>query len=364
VAIVVDYLNQRGGAEWVVAILHTMYPEAPIFTPIVDRANLWPQLRDADIRVSWMQRLPGLRQHFRKYFPLYPLAVEGFDLSGYDVVLSSSCAFGHGARAPAGAVHVCYCHTPARFVWDYENYVRRERIGGLGRRLLPRLVGRMRRWDLRAAQRPHHYVANSTAVADRIRRHYRRDSVVIPPPVEVSRFSASREVEDYYVALARLVPYRRIDLAVEAFNRLDLPLRVVGDGPARAVLERMAGPNVRFLGRRSDAEVSQLLARAQALVVPGAEDFGISLVEANAAGRPVVALRAGGALDTVAEGITGVTFSEQTAEALADAVRRQRRISWDPRGIRRHAEQYDVPVFQRRMGELMASALDRPRVLA
>jgi glycosyltransferase involved in cell wall biosynthesis len=346
---VADYLNQRGGAEWVVAILHTMFPTAPIFTPILDRASLWPPLADADIRVSWMQRLPGLRRHFRKYFLLYPLAVEGFDLSPYDLVVSSSCAFGKGARSTPHSVHVCYCHTPMRFVWDYDAYIRRERLNLAARMVLPPLIRWMRRWDVRTATRPQAYVANSTTVAQRIRTYYGRDALVIPPPVEARRFSIAERLEPYYVVVSRLQAYKRIDLAVDAFTRLGLPLRIVGDGPARPALERMAGPNITFLGRLPDRDVARTMAECQALVMPGLEDFGIAPLEANASGRPVLAFRGGGALDTVIEGVTGITFATQTADSVAAAVQEYRHRRWDAHAIRAHAEHYDVGVFRRRM---------------
>jgi glycosyltransferase involved in cell wall biosynthesis len=362
VAIVADYLNQRGGAEWVVAVLHTMFPAAPIFTPILDRASLWPPLADADIRVSWMQRLPGLQRHFRKYFLLYPLAVEGFDLSPYDLVLSSSCAFGKGARTAPGSLHVCYCHTPMRFVWDYEAYIRRERLNLAARVVLPPLIRLMRRWDLRTATRPHAYVANSATVARRIRTYYQRDALVIPPPVEARRFSVADRLEPYYLVVSRLQAYKRIDLAVDAFTRLGLALRVVGDGPARPALERMAGPNVAFLGRLPDRDVARAMAECQALVMPGLEDFGIALLEANAAGRPVLAFRGGGALDTVIEGVTGLTFAEQTADSLAAAVEEHRRRRWDAHALRAHAERYDVAVFRRRMHDFIDSLVAPPPV--
>jgi glycosyltransferase involved in cell wall biosynthesis len=299
--------------------------------------------------VSWMQRLPGLRRHFRKYFALYPLAVEGFDLSSYDLVVSSSCAFGKGARAAPDAVHVCYCHTPMRFAWDYEAYIAREAVGRIARSLLPPLIRLMRQWDVRTSAGPHAYVANSTTVARRIRSHYGRDATVIPPPVDVSRFALAARTEPYYLVVSRLQAYKRIDLAVKAFTQLGLPLRIVGDGPDRAALERLAGPNVRFLGRVSDRDVARMMAECQALVSPGLEDFGIASVEVNAAGRPVLAFRGGGALDIVVERLNGLTFAEATAEALVAAVEQHRHLRWDGRAIRKHADQFDVTVFRRRL---------------
>jgi glycosyltransferase involved in cell wall biosynthesis len=310
--------------------------------------------------------LPGLRRHFRKYFLLYPLAVERFDLSTYDVVVSSSCAFGKGARSAAHAVHVCYCHTPMRFVWDYEAYVRRERIGRLARLVLRVPIRWMRRWDLSTADRPDAYAANSTAVAGRIRTYYGRQAHVIPPPVDVHRFSIGDTQAPYYLVVSRLQAYKRIDIAVEAFTRLHVPLCIVGDGPAREALEAIAGPTVTFLGRLPDTDVARMMAECQALVMPGAEDFGIAPLEANASGRPVLAFRAGGALDTIVDGVTGLTFAEQTPEALAASVERHQRVRWDPHAIRHHAERYDVTVFRRRMAAFIedvisASASGAPR---
>jgi len=348
IAIVHDYLNQLGGAERVVAALHTIFPWAPIFTSIVDRQRLWPELRDADIRTSWMQRLPGLRKHFKKYLLLYPLVFERLDLRGFDVVISSSSAFARGTRRPPGGRHICYCHTPPRFLWDYPRYVEREEFGRATRTVLPAMVALLRVWDRRTAGRPDQYVANSTVVRDRIRRIYRREAIVVPPPVEVTRFRTASP-EGYYLIVSRLNPYKRIDLAVEAFDRLGLPLVVIGDGPARRSLEAMAGPTIRFLGHLPDSEVARYYAGCEAFVFPGEEDFGITVLEANASGRPVVAYRAGGVLDTVRDGVTGVLFDTPSAESLAEAVRRHRASRWESGVIRRHAESYGSDAFRERL---------------
>ncbi|MEJ7811824.1 MAG: glycosyltransferase [Gemmatimonadaceae bacterium] len=357
VAIVHDYLNQAGGAERVVGTLHEMFPDAPIYTTILRRDSLWPALRDADIRTSWMQRLPGLGRHFKKYLPLYPLAVESFDLGDYDLVISSSSAFGKGAVVRPGACHVCYCHTPMRFAWDYDRYVEREQFGRAVRTVLPLLVGHLRRWDFRTAGRPHTYIANSSVVAERIRQYYGRESEVIPPPVDVARFAPSPVDEDYYLIVSRLNPYKRVDLVVGAFSEMGRPLVVIGDGPDRAALERMAAPNVRFLGRLPDDDVARHYARCRGLIFPGEEDFGIVPLEANASGRPVIAYRAGGALDTVADGRTGVFFRDQTVGAIRDAVERCDAIRWDKAQLRRHAEGFAEGVFRARVLASLEHAL-------
>ncbi len=348
IAIVADYLNQRGGAEWVVGVLHELYPDAPIFTTIVDRSTLWPSLRNADIRPSWMQRLPGLGRHFRRYLPFYYLAIESLDLSAYDLVISNSCAFGLGARARPGGHHVCYCHTPARFIWEYRRYVAREPFGRLTHALLPGVIAALKRWDLAWSKRPDRFVANSRAVASRIEKCYGRKAAVIHPPVDIERFRPGGSGEDYYLVVSRLAAYKRIDLVVEAFNTLGAPLLVIGDGPQRVRLEQMARSNVRFAGWQSDAAVADAYQRCRALIFPGEEDFGIAVVEAAAAGRPTVAYRGGGALDTVVEDVTGVFFDAPDSEQLAEAVLRLEHRRWDARTIRAHAEQFGIGEFGRR----------------
>jgi glycosyltransferase involved in cell wall biosynthesis len=358
IALVHDYLNQRGGAERVLAVLHEMFPDAPIFTSVLDRSTLWPALRSADIRVSWMQRLPGIQRNFKRYLPLYPLVFERLDLSGFDLVLSSSSAFAKAVRAPRGGRHVCYCYTPARFLWSYDQYVEREEFGRFTRAALPWAIRLLRRWDLRTAARPSQFVAISTVVAERIRRIYGREAVIVPPPVDVERFRhLSGEPGNYYLIVSRLNAYKRLHLAVEAFNKLRLPLLIVGEGPHRPVLERRAGPTVRFLGQMNDIRVGKLLADCRALIFPGEEDFGITVLEANAAGRPVVAFRGGGALDTVDPDVTGVFFPEASADSLAEAVARSARISWDRGEIRRHASQFDVATFRDRMERLLRTVV-------
>lgn len=359
IAIVHDYLNQAGGAERVVGTLHTMFPEAPIFTTILDRASLWEVLRDADIRTSWMQKLPLLKRHFKAYLLFYPGAIERFDLREYDLVISSSSAFGKAAITRKDAVHVCYCHTPMRFVWDYERYMEREQYGSPVRAVLVPVLRRFRTWDVKTAVRPDQYVANSTVVADRIKRFYGRDSIIVPPPVAVQRFTPVEHAEDFYLIVSRLNPYKRVDLVVKAFNDLGRPLVIIGDGPDRAVLQRMAKPNITFLGRLPDPEVARYYARCRALLFPGDEDFGIVPLEANAAGRPVIAYKAGGALDTVVDGETGIFFCELTPESLTEAVLRAEVTTWDSPAIRRHAEDFAEPHFRERFMHVVEATVER-----
>ena len=359
VAIVHDYLNQTGGAERVVESFHRLWPDAPIFTTIADRDAMPASLRDADIRVSWMQRLPAWRRHFRAYLPLYPFAIEGLDLRGYDVIVSSSSAWGKAARAPAGAVHVCYCHTPMRWVWDYEHYVAREGFGSLTRLALPRVIAALRSWDVRTAARPTHIVVNSRVVQERVRRCWGRDSELLHPPVETGRFAVGSGMGEGHLVVSRLAHYKRIDLAVAAFTQLGLPLEIIGDGPARRSLEAMAGPTITFRGRVDDTGVARAMQDCRALVFPGEEDFGITPLEANACGRPVIAYRAGGATETVRDGITGVLFADQSAASLVDAVRRAADIRWDAAVIRRHADTYSVASFEARFRAIVEREVRR-----
>ena len=341
VAIVHDYLNQAGGAERVVAELHKMFPQAPIYTTIVDRRTLWPALRDADIRTSWMQRLPGVPRYFKVYLPFYARAIEAFDLRAYDVVISSSSAFAKAAITHADATHVCYCHTPMRFGWDYDRYMERAGYARVTRALLPLLIQRLREWDVRTAGRPDAYVANSSSTANRIRRIYGRSSTIIPPPVDVTRFVPDTTDQDFYLVVSRL-------------NGFGRPLLVIGEGPVRGALERMADRNIRFVGRLSDDDVATAYARCRALILPGEEDFGITPLEANAAGRPVVAFKGGGALDTVVDGETGVFFTARTADGLRGAVLKCDRTAWRKEALRAHAERFGPEVFTRRFLEVVA----------
>lgn len=362
VAIVHDYLNQAGGAERVVGTLHGMFPEAPIFTSILDRSTLWPSLRDADIRTSFMQHLPGVGRHFKKYLPLFPRAIESFDLSEFELVISSSSAFGKGAIVAPHAFHVCYCHTPMRFAWDYDRYVEREAFGRLQRAILPRVIASLRRWDLATASRPNVYVVNSSTVADRVKRCYGRESEIIPPPVDISQYTLSSVDAEYYLVVSRLNPYKRIDLVVDAFNKTGKPICIIGDGPDRPSLESRAQSNIQFLGRLPDADVAAYYARCRAVIFPGEEDFGIVPLEANASGRPVVAFKRGGALDTVIGGQTGVFFEQQTVEGLNDGIARAESASWDKLRLRRHAEAFGESVFRKRLMELLNRTVSGLRV--
>jgi glycosyltransferase involved in cell wall biosynthesis len=356
-ALIHDWLNQLGGAEDVLEKLVGLFPGAPVFTSMYWRAGMPAAYRQWPIRVSFMDWLPGVYRHHQPYLPLYPLAFERFDLAGHDVLLSNKSGFCHGVRKPPGAVHVCYCLTPTRYVWGFDDYANREGLGRTARLALKPLLAGLRRWDKAAAARVDHFIAISSEVQRRIARYYGRESTIIYPPVDTGRFAAAvapkPKTGDYFLSLGRLIPYKRVDLAVRACTELNLPLLVGGTGRDRARFERLAGPTVKFLGRVPDADLPALFAGARAFIFPGLEDFGITPVQSLAAGRPVVAFAGGGALDTVQDGITGVHFHEPTVASLKEALVRVQSLSFDPRALCAAAQRFDTNVFTSAMSEFI-----------
>ena len=359
-ALTQDWLNSFGGAERVLTELQRVFPGAPIFTTVHEPERLPPALRAWDVRPSFLQRVPLARRHYRAFLPLMPLAWESFDFTGYDVVLATASAFAKGVLVPPDTRTICYCYTPPRYLWDqYHEQTRHVR----GKPLVAAAAHWLRMWDRAAADRVDHFVAISETVAARIRRYYRRESEIVYPPVDTSLFVPNgRPPEDFLLLVARLVPYKRVDLAIQAAARLNRALWVVGEGPERRRLEAMAGPTVRFLGQLPDAEVAGLYARARAFIFPGMDDFGIAPVEAQAAGRPVVAYGRGGALETIVDGVTGVFFDEPTVDALAEAIERAWSTPFDPAACRANAERFDAAVFRDRIARIVAEwAPSRPR---
>jgi len=356
-ALVHDWLNQVGGAEDVLTELVGMYPRASIYTSIYWRDHMPAAWKAWDIRPLWMDRLPAIYRHHQPYLPLYPLAFGGLRLADVDVVLSNKSGFCHGVRVAPGALHICYCLAPTRYVWQYDAYAARERFGGMVRGMLRPLLNALKRWDYAAAQRVDHFIAISSEVQARIRRFYDRDSTLIYPPVETARFTPSDQVDDYYLIVSRLIPYKRVDLAVAACTRLGLPLIVAGTGRDRAKLEAIAGPTVRFVGYVSDAELPDLMARCRAFIFPGLEDFGIAPVQAQAAGRPVIAFRGGGALDTVIAGVTGEFFDAQTVESLCAVLQTFDAARYMPAAIRAHALTFDASRFRRELSAFIDQAI-------
>jgi glycosyltransferase involved in cell wall biosynthesis len=360
VALVHDYLNQMGGAERVLMAFHEIFPTAPIYTSIYDPQRVDPAFQQMDIRTSFMQKLPFVKKHHQPFLPFYPFAMETLDLRDYDLVLSSSSAFAKGIITKPHTMHICYCHTPMRWCWNYEEYVEREHLGKMTRSVLPFLITGLRVWDQTTAMRVDHFIANSPIVAERIHKYYRRGAVVIPPPVEVQRFPFDPLVEpaDYFLIVSRLIPYKRIDLAIEACNRLQQPLVIIGGGRDEERLRKLAGPTIRFMGRLSDQEVLHYYTHCRALLFPGEEDFGITPLEAQASGRPVIAYGAGGALASIVDGVTGVFFREQTVESLSEALATFNEQHFNPHIIRNHALEFDMPRFHRRILQFVNAKLN------
>ena len=345
VALVHDFLLDVRGAERVFMEMCDLYPNADVYTAVYDEDGTEGRFAHREIRTSFLQRIRPSARTFRAMLPLYPSAIESFDFSDYDLVISSSSAWAHAVICDEQTVHVSYCHNPFRYVWNDRDHTLAQRRDPVSRAALRALFRRWRQWDWIAAQRVDAYLANSRTTQARISSYFGRESTVVYPPVETQRFSPS-EVRDYYVVLSELMPHKRIDRAVRAFNRLRLPLVIVGDGPDARRLRRMAGPLVSFAGRVSDERVAELLAGCRALVLPAIEEFGIASVEAQAAGRPVIAAHGGGALETVREGTTGAFFDGGPDE-LATTV-----LEFDDRGVDSeacvaNAERFDNAVFER-----------------
>lgn len=361
VAIVHDWLTNPGGAEKVVLALHQAYPEAPIFTSVYAPENL-PAFHGLDVRTSFLQKWPLSRSRHQLYPLLRTTAFEAFDFSGYDVVISSCSAEAKGIITKPETLHICYLYTPTRYYWsNYQDYLRDTGFGALAplvKLVMPRVVSRMRQWDLAASARVDRFVTQSDYVAARITKYYRRSGTpVINPPVAIGRFKPSGQPKTGFLVVSRLVPYKRVDLAIRACNELGLPLTVIGGGTELGRLRSLAGPTVQVVGRRSDTEIAAAYAQASAFIFPAEEDFGLTPVEAMAAGTPVIAYGRGGATETVIDGKSGLFFAEQTVGSLKEALQRFNAEDFDSAAIRRHAETYDEVVFIKRMKEFVADSL-------
>ena len=353
IAIAHDYLNQRGGAERVVVRLAAMWPDAPIYTSLYRPQSTWPELQSHHVVTSWLDRLPVDRR-FRALFPLYPAAFASLRPATHAVVVVSSSGWAHGLRAPAGTRLVVYCHTPARWLYTRDAHLA---AASVQQRLARPLLAPMRRWDRAAARRAYLYVANSQNVRRRIRKIYDRDAEVVYPPVDVDRFTPRASGERLLV-VSRLLDYKRVDAVIRAANRASLPLDVVGSGPSATELRALAGPTVTFHEGLDDAAVTELMESCRALVLPGEEDFGIVPVEAQAAGKPVVAFGAGGALETVKEGVTGTFFRDHDEESVLAALRRADTLTTAPHEIAEQARRFAPEHFARAMRRIVGVAED------
>jgi glycosyltransferase involved in cell wall biosynthesis len=360
VAVVHEWLTIPGGSEDVVIELLKMFPKAELFTSVYDPGP-WPEIvTERPVHASYLNRIPGAHAHYPKLLPLMTRAYRSFDFSRFDLVLSSSHACAKNIRTPKDVPHICYCHTPMRYAWD-ESLLEGEEIGRATRLALPLMLHRLRRQDVEGAASPDVFVANSRNVADRIRRYYGRSAEVVNPPVDVERLlSLPREQGEHYLVFGRVVPYKRVELAVAACARLGRPLKVAGDGRAMASVHAAAAghPEIELLGRVEDAERDALMSSARALLFPGEEDFGIVPVEAQAAGLPVIAYEVGGASETVIDGRTGVLFEQQSALGLAAAIERFEGLELDERTVRQNAERFGRDRFRSEMAEVIERAAD------
>lgn len=365
VALVHDWLTSMRGGEKVLEELCTMFPEADLFTLLHNPGSVSPVIENRRIFTSFINRLPFKTTHYRHYLPLFPTAIELFNFKGYDLIISTSHCVAKGVRTPPDALHISYLHTPMRYVWDmYEEYFGEDKIGWWQRRIIPFFANYLRMWDVASANRVDHFIANSRHVAKRIRKNYRRDATVIYPPVDTELFQASDRPGEYYLIVSAMVPYKRLDLAIRVFNELGKPLFVIGNGPEKNRLQKLAGENIRFIDWQPAEQLASYYSGCKALIFPGEEDFGIVPVEAQSCGKPVIAYQRGGALETVIgfdgenEGkCTGVFFKEQTAAALVQALEQFEKLHWDARFIHQHAQQFSRERFVKELELFIGQAV-------
>lgn len=356
IALVHDYLVQYGGAERVLEAFCEIFPDAPIFTMVYDEKLTNGAFKGRKIHTSFLQRIPFISSHHRAFPLLMPVAIESFDLSGYDVVLSDSNSYAKGVLTNEDTLHITYCHTPMRYAWDDCHRHQREfDYSRFTRKLLPFGMSYLRLWDKISADRPDKYIANSAFVASRIKKYYNKNAEIIHPPVRMDDFHIDKKIEDYYLIVGRALPYKRFDIVIEAFNELGLPLKIIGKGPETEKLKKIAKSNIEFLGYLDDREIGRYYSRCKALIFPSEEDFGITPLEAMASGRPVIAYQRGGALETVTEGISGTFFKEQTAEAIIDIIRNFQIEKFDPVKIREQAERFNQKIFRDKIKRLVQS---------
>lgn len=362
VALVHDYLNQYGGAERVLKVLSEIFPYAPIYTLVYSEKRTLGVFKDKRVHTSFLQKIP-LATSYHRIFPIFmPAAIEQFDLGRFQVVISSAYSFSKGVITNPSTLHISYCHTPLRYAWDdCHRYTQEFGFPAFIKKLVPFGVNYIRLWDRISSARPDLFIANSSFVASRIKKYYSRAAVVIYPPVDTDFYHSvsGRTSQDYYLMVGRLLPYKRFDMAIEAFNKLGLPLKIIGEGPEEKRLKRKAHVNIEFLGRTSDEELRSYYEGCKAFVFPQEEDFGITPVEAMACGRPVIAYRGGGALETVEDGITGIFFTRQTPEGLIRAVKDFDSYKFNPHLIRQHALGFDKEIFKARIKDFVERAWER-----
>ncbi len=360
IALVHDHLAQQGGAEKVLEVLAEMFPEAPIYVLLYRQENVDKYFKGRKINSSIIQRLPWGVKHYRWYMALMPMAVEFFDLSDFDLVISSTSSFAKGVITQPETLHICYCHTPTRYLWsDTHQYISELRYNKYFKKIISLILNYVRIWDRQAADRVDKFIANSRTSQIRIKKYYRRDSSIIYPSIEEEKFYISDKQEDYFLAGSRLVPYKRIDIVIEAFKQTDKKLKIFGDGLDLDRLKSIAGdnPNIEILGRVSDEKRSELFSKCQAFINPQKEDFGITIVEAMASGRPVIALGHGGATETIIAGRTGEFFDEEKVESVLEAIKKFDVNKYNPEEIRAQAMKYSKENFKKNLMNLIEKEL-------
>ncbi len=354
VALVHDYLNQYGGAERVLQAFIELFPKAPIYTLLYDEQRTGRAFQGRRIHTSFLQHFPLVKAHHRPFLMFMPLAIEQFDLSDYDLVLSDSASYAKGIITGAKTKHICYCHTPIRYAWDDSHkYIQEFGYANFIKTLIPIFMNYIRLWDESAADRVDEYICNSEFVANRIKKYYQRQAMVINPPVKTNLFYSVSQPDKYFLMVGRFLPYKRFDLAIQAFNHLGWPLKIIGDGPDKKRLQKMAGKNIQFIGLVSDKELKDYYAYAQAFIFPQEEDFGITAIESMASGRPVIAYQAGGALEIVKPGETGLFFSKQDKQSLIRTLKEFKKIHFDPEIIKQRAFHFDQENFKRKISDFI-----------
>lgn len=357
IAFVHDYLVQYGGAERVLECFTEIWPYAPIYTLIYDKEKTHRIFKGKRIYTSFLQNFPYSRKNHRIFPPLMPPAIEQFDLSKYDIVLSDSSSYAKGAITPPGTLHICYCHTPMRYAWDdCQKYIDEFGFPRFVKRFIPFLMNYIRVWDRVSADRPDEYIANSRFVAGRIKKYYKKESTVINPPIDTQKFRIGK-TGDYFLMVGRLMTYKRFDIAVEAFNRLGWPLKIIGRGLEYKKLKKMAKPNIEFTGRLSEKDLFKTYANAKAFIFPQEEDFGLVAIEAMASGKPIIAFRGGDIVEHAGEGKEAVYFEEQTPESLIKALKKFNPDNFNPAAIREKALPFDKKLFKEKIKSYVESSL-------
>lgn len=359
VALIHDYLNQYGGAEKVLEVFTEIFPDAPIYT-LIHNFLLFKKrgvnsFSNKKIYTSFLQKIPLIKKHHRFFPPLMPMAIERFNLSDFDLVISDSASFAKGVLTKPETLHICYCHTPPRYAWDDSHkYIKEFSMPSLAKIFIPFFMNYIRLWDKEAASRVDKFVCNSSFVARRIKKYYKRDAEVIHPPVDTEFFKPiSKPSEEYYLMVGRLLPYKRFDIAIEAFNKLEMPLKIIGSGPDKRKLKRMTNWNIEFLGELNSEKLKKYYQNCKALIFPQEEDFGIVALEAMACARPVIAYRGGGALESVLEGKTGVFFDEQRVDSLVETIKNFNSSEFSPDFIRSHALKFDKEIFKKKIKDFI-----------